>query len=58
LLFNAAAKLPAHQRVHLLVFIHRFFDPDQQALAFELLQVIVQIGIPAPRKSRYLLRDC
>ena len=57
-LFDAAAKLPAHQRMHLLVFVHRLFDPDQQALSFELLQVIVQIGITARRNGRYLLRDC
>ena len=50
-LFDAAAKLPAHQRMHLLVFVHRLFDPYQQALSFELLQVIVQIGIPARRNA-------
>ncbi len=57
-LFDAAAKLPAHQRMHLLVFVHRFFDADQQAFAFELLQVIVQIGISARRNGRYVLRGC
>ena len=27
--FDAAAKLPAHQRMHLLIFVHRFLDADQ-----------------------------
>ncbi len=54
-LFDAATKLPAHQGVHLLVFVDRFFDPDQQTFAFKLGQVVVQVRIPPPWNGRIIL---
>ena len=52
LFFDAAAKLPAHQRMHFLIFVHRLFDANQQAGAFEMLQMIVQVGIIASWNRR------
>ena len=50
---DAAAELPAHQRVHLLVLVHLPRHPDQQAGVVQPLEVLVKIGI-AP--FRYCLR--
>ena len=49
LLLDAAAELPAHQRVHFRVFVDRAVDRDQQAGLVERADVIVQIGIGARR---------
>jgi hypothetical protein len=45
LLLDAAAELPAHQRVHLGVLVDRAVDADQLAGLFEGTNVVVQIGI-------------
>ena len=44
---DAAAILPAHQRVHLGVFVDRLVDHDEQALARQRQHVLVQVGIAA-----------
>ena len=49
---DAAAELPAHQRVHLGVFVDRLVDDDQQALARERQHVLVQVGIAARMPGR------
>src|SRR5262249_42282963 len=49
LLLDAAAKLPAHQRMHLGVFVDRLVHYDEQPLAREPAHVIVQVGIAARR---------
>src|SRR5574341_1311911 len=54
---DAAAKLPAHQRMHLLIFVDGFFDANQQTLALESLQMIVQIRIFACWYHRRFTRD-
>ena len=49
LLGDAAAELPAHQRVHLAVLVDRAIDGDEQPGLLERLQMVVQIGIAALR---------
>ena len=44
---NAPAILPAHQRVHLGVFVDRLVDNDEQAFARKREHVLVQVGIAA-----------
>ena len=44
---NAAAILPAHQRMHLGVFVDRLVDHDEQPLARKREHVLVQVGIAA-----------
>ena len=44
---DAAAILPAHQRVHLGVFVDRLVDHDQATGARQRQHVLVQIGIAA-----------
>ena len=46
-LLDAAAVLPAHQRMHLGVFVHRLIDNDEPARRGEREHVIVQIGVGA-----------
>ena len=52
LLRDAAAILPAHQRMHLGVFVDRLVDHDEQACARQRQHVLVQVGIAArvPRR--------
>ena len=45
LLFDAAAELPAHQRVHFGIFVDRPIDLDQQSRLVQRADVIVQVGI-------------
>ena len=45
LLCDAAAELPAHQRVHFRVLVDRPVDPDQQPGRVERTDVVVQVGI-------------
>ena len=47
LLLDAAAELPAHQRVHLGVLVDRPVDRDQQPGLVERADVVVQVGIGA-----------
>ena len=47
LLLDAAAELPAHQRVHLGILVDRAVDGDQQAGRIERADVVVQVGIAA-----------
>ena len=49
---NAAAILPAHQRMHLGVFVDRLVDDDQQALARQRQHMLMQIGIVARMRRR------
>ena len=53
---DAAAELPAHQRVHLGVLVDRPVDPDQQAGLVERADVVVQVGIGALVAGRVSLR--
>src|SRR5712692_120493 len=46
-LLDAAAKLPADQRVHFRVLVDRALDRDQQACFPERFQVLVQVRIAA-----------
>ena len=47
LLGDAAAELPAHQRVHLGVLVDRPIDPDQLPGLLERAHVVVQVRIGA-----------
>ncbi len=47
---KAAAKLPAHQRMHFRVFVDRAVDPDQLSRLFKRSDMIVEIGIRARRR--------
>ncbi len=49
---DAAAILPAHQRVHLGVFVDRLVDDDQQAFARERQHMLMQVGIAARVQRR------
>ena len=49
LLLDAAAELPAHQRVHLGVLVDRAIDGDEQPGLVERAQVVVQVRIAAFR---------
>ncbi len=51
-LWDAAAILPAHQRVHLGVFVDRLVDHDEQARARQRQHVLVQVGIAARMLGR------
>ena len=51
LLLDAAAELPAHQRVHLGVLVDRTVDRDQETRLVERAHVVVQVGI-GPRRGR------
>lgn len=42
---DAAAELPAHQRVHLGVLVELPVDLDQKARSAQRLDVIVKIGV-------------
>ncbi len=44
---DAAAELPAHQRMHLGVFVDRRIDAPQQAGLVETVDVVVQVGVAA-----------
>jgi hypothetical protein len=44
---DAAAELPAHQRMHLGVFVDRRIDAPQQARLVETVDVVVQVGVAA-----------
>ena len=45
ILRNAAAKLPAHQRVHFGVLVDRPLDAQQQSLLVEVGDVGVKVGV-------------
>ena len=45
LLLDAAAELPAHQRVHLGVFVDRAVDADELAGLLQRADVVVQVGV-------------
>ena len=45
LLLDAAAELPAHQRVHLGVLVDRPIDADELAGFLQRADVVVQVGI-------------
>ncbi len=47
LLGDAAAELPAHQRMHLGVLVDRCIDAQQQPGLVETIEMVVQIGIAA-----------
>ena len=47
LLLDAAAELPAHQRVHLGVLVDRAVDADEQAGLLQRADVVVQVGVGA-----------
>ena len=49
---NAAAILPAHQRVHFGVFVDRLVDDEQQSLACKRKHMLVQVGIAARMPRR------
>jgi hypothetical protein len=44
---DAATKLPAHQRVHLGVFVDGALDADQQASGLQRGEVFTQVGVAA-----------
>ena len=44
---DTAAELPAHQRMHLGVFVDRRIDAPQQAGLFETVDVVVEVGVAA-----------
>ena len=50
LLGDAAAELPAHQRVHLGVLVDRTVDRDQQAGFVERAHVVVQVRVARARR--------
>ncbi len=50
-LLDAAAELPAHQRVHFGVLVDRPVDGDEQVGLIERLDVIVQVRIAARRNG-------
>ncbi len=47
LLGDAAAELPAHQRMHLGVLVDRRIDAQQQPGLVETIEMVVQVGIAA-----------
>ena len=49
---NAAAILPAHQRVHLGVFVDRLVDDDQKVFARQRQHMLVQVRIAARIRRR------
>src|SRR5712692_3839213 len=50
-LLDTAAELPAHQRMHLGVLVDRPIDRYEQPRALEGLEVLVEVGIGAPRRG-------
>ncbi len=57
LLGDAAAELPAHQRVHLGVLVDRRVDAIEQPRLVEAVEMLVQVGIRA-RERRGVRHRC
>src|SRR3954470_2358104 len=54
---NAAAELPAHQRMQFCIFVHRLVDTIQQPRRIEQRNVLAQIGISAGRRLGLVLQS-